>query len=101
MKNLFLLTIILSLLGALSRDNSTYGQAFLIALFLAFVLFALAYLFHRYYQKNSLGIYCLIFFNTWKLNRQVERNKKYIEKLKKKITRIRQKLFDVDSTSRL
>ncbi len=97
MKNLSLLAVILSLLGALRVDNITNEQVVVLALIYLVVLLPTFYLLYWYWQKNSLGIYWLIFLNTFKLNWRIERNKKYIKKLKKKIAKTRQKLFDVGS----
>ena len=96
MKNLFLITVLLSFIGALNVDNVNDEQVALIAIFLLLVPIS-GYLFLRYWKKYSLGIYWLIFVNTFKLNRHIERNKKNIKKLKKKIAQTRQKLFDVGS----
>lgn len=97
MKNLFLPTVLFSFAGALGVKNTNITEITLITIFLLIILLPLAYFLQLYWQKYSLGIYSLIFINTFKLNRQIERNKKDVKKLKKKIARTRQKLFGVEN----
>lgn len=102
MKNLFLLTILLSLAGVLSVDKTNEAQSFfyeyasgiigITAIIMAFVT--------KYYgKKNYAYTYLLFFINIWYLKRLINKNKNYIDDLNDKISNTHQKIHEKDSIS--
>lgn len=99
MKNLFLLTTLLSFLGTLNVDKTNETHSFFYEfageivittiVVAAFIIKAV-----KYCIENRAYTYYLIFINIFKLNLKITRNKKDIENVKKKIADTQQKLHD-------
>jgi len=102
MKNLFLLTVLLSLVGALSVDKTNEAQSFFyeyaseIAVITAIIM---AFLMKYYVEKYYIYTYALFFINIWHLRRLVNENKKHINNLNKKISNTKQKMHEKDNIS--
>lgn len=102
MKNLFLLTLILSLVGVLSVDKTNEVHSFfyeyawgIIGITAIIMVFVMKY----YGKKNYTYTYFLFFINIWYLKRLINKNKNYIDGLNDKISNTHQKLDKRDNIS--